>query len=81
MTQRLEAHEVAPWATTEVEQFKRRRPLDVFQHGIDVLTHVMIACAFPELLRVLVVVGQGLRCNACQVFGGVLHVDYSGDLL
>ena len=64
----LESFEVTTWTAPEVEQLKRRGCLNVVQQRGDVLTHVMIARALPELVCVMLI----MRQRPCgDVFDGV----------
>ena len=54
----LESFEVTSWTAPEVEQLKRRGCLDVVQQRGDVLAHVMVARALPELVCVMLVMRQ-----------------------
>jgi hypothetical protein len=64
----LESFEVTTWTAAEVEQLKRRGCLDVVQQRGDVLAHVMVARALPELVCVMLI----MRQRPCgDVFDGV----------
>ncbi len=69
MPERLERAQVAPGTAAEVEQFERWRRLDVLQQRADVLADVVIARAFPEVPRALVVVRQCARGDLAQSSG------------
>jgi hypothetical protein len=58
MAARRQGLEVAAGPAAEVEQREGRRPLDVLQQRRDVLAHVMVARALPELLGPPVVIFQ-----------------------
>ena len=73
MAEFLEGFQVAPGAAAEVEQFKRRRRLDVLQQRGDVLAHVVTARGLPELFGMVFVMRQRLGGDLVEGVGGEGH--------
>jgi len=73
VAQRRECLQVAARAAAEVEDRERRRGFDVAQQRIDVLAHVVIARALPELLGALGVMRQRERGDVCKFGFGLGH--------
>ena len=73
MPEQFECFEIAAWPAAKIQYLKRRRRLDVLQQRGDILTHVVIARALPECLRVLLIMIQRLRGNSFEFFGGQIH--------
>ena len=71
MPERLERAEIASGSTPEIQQNEWRRHVDVRQERLDVLAHIVIACAFPILLGIPVIVGQRACCDLMQFFRGL----------
>src|SRR5271170_752332 len=65
--------EVAPRPATEVEDSKGRLALDALQQGFNVLAHVVMARAFPELFGTLIVVLQRKDADFVKVLWIQFH--------
>ncbi len=58
VSQIFEYPEVPPGPAAEIENPKRPAAGQILQQGVAILTHVMIACAFPETFRMQVIMGE-----------------------
>src|SRR5204863_1789832 len=67
VAQRAKRRQVASRAAAEIEDAQRRRTAYVSQQRVDVLLHVVVASAGPELGRALAVVRERLRANESQI--------------
>src|SRR5215475_11121559 len=55
-------------STTKIEDAQRPFTLKMFQQRIAILTHIVIARAFPKTIRVLIVVAKSNRGSLRQFF-------------
>ena len=68
-----QGHQVAPRAAAEVEDAQGRGALNVSQQCCNVLLHIMVARAFPELFGALAVVFERFGGDLLQVIGRLCH--------
>lgn len=58
MTEVAEDFQVAAGTAAEIQDAKRRLAFELSEQSVAVLTDVMVACAFPETLRMAIVVRE-----------------------
>src|SRR6185369_333823 len=63
VAQGAERREVAPGAAAEIEDLQRRRAAHMAQQSLDVLAHIVVARALPEIRGALAVVLERLRAD------------------
>jgi hypothetical protein len=68
VTQRRERLEIASGAAAKVEDRERRRAFDVRQQRGNVLAHVVVPRALPEIVRARVVMRERALRDSLQVF-------------
>jgi hypothetical protein len=67
MAEFSEGFKITPGAAAKIKYGERPFSLDVLQHRSDVLADVVIASAFPEIFRMLVVIVQRQVSDFFQV--------------